>query len=1291
MQWHTYLLMLAMLALITLASSENIINIDPYATSGNQSLEHHLCSNSDQLQSNTVLLLPSGHYSIGRGGPCIISDINNLTIRGAATAENTVQVACTDEFFGRIFAFVNVTNLQFENFEITTCGAFIPESLGEFVNETNVVQFGDKQKAVILLIHIKNVYIHNVIMSRNFGYGIIAVNLQGDTSLDKVKVILTSYRDHPLCIGFETDLSCTGSGVFFLYTDPSPNATFSPVNSSLTITNCFFYRNSYRIPIVHYLSVYTVARSPFRTERITAIGGTGVSVVSGQRSYLLDTQVRDTIFSENEGQTSPLILFPFNNIRETSYLVQNCIFRNNYVRAPGRGGGIVFLLLVFVDALTTFPQYPDNLYTMLSVKDTEFYGNEAHIGGAIYLHMSPQNVTELQMYIYNTSFNRNIAQTGSALSANSIPTLFIPRSSEVLLEDITVTNNTFPTSLMTTTSTIDNSAALIFSLINNVTLAGRNDTGGSVLSYNSPGAVLVSGGKIYFRGHLEFSDNLSFRGGAIALFDYTLLHIFEGSRIKFMRNHALTNGGAIYANSIGTGALDVCVFQIVGSHRISTPEEVGLLDLNIKFESNYADIAGNSIYASPLYECAFSPEASTVMNQFDYNEQDLYDAVFDFIRTVPNGNEEVSSVPNRLSFCNQTIGIDYLSDLTSMLRTIPGKLFSVKLIPLDLKDTRVQSEMYAQLSNANFALGPTQNVQTHNGSNCTTVSFNIYGPESSTVQLFLYTHLGGAGLTVDVDVGYCPPGFELAVADNLLQCICSEYVMNVIQTTCNVNTYTINRPGTSWMGVANNNQSNVEWVTTCPIGYCNPDILDVDLEIPDQICDPGRTGVLCGQCQEGLSVVFGISACRECTNYWLFTIVVYAIVGILLVFALFILNFTVAKGTINGLIFYVNVVSINGGIIFESDASFVRVFVSLLNLELGFPICFYDGMTEAAKIGLQFVFPVYLLLLCLVLILLSRWSSKIQKITSCNSIAVLATLFYLSYGKLLRTVIDCFSFATLASEHGYKTIWLYDGNLQFFSGLHILLFLVACFVTLAFLIPYTLPLVFIKRVNAHTIRLKPLFDAYAGPFKDNYRHWFGFRLVILAAVCITYAITGADYQLLALTIESLLIIWFAVWQAYTQPYKNHAVGLLDLFFLLNFLTMSVWLLHLIDDVTPGAVTKRIGVVTLLVAVASAVTLGMLIYHILDQIYHVSPKARKRFDTFWQKATSVDCYQRFKQIKNMMLNNRKMTSEAYNPNNVIANSVELDTKEKSVTYSEVVVECRTQTFSQLREPVMSFSD
>ena len=62
------------------------------------------------------------------------------------------------------------------------------------------------------------------------------------------------------------------------------------------------------------------------------------------------------------------------------------------------------------------------------------------------------------------------------------------------------------------------------------------------------------------------------------------------------------------------------------------------------------------------------------------------------------------------------------------------------------------------------------------------------------------------------------------------------------------------------------------------------------------------------------------------------------------------------------------------------------VFLSVLNLGLGFPLCFYNGMSELWKAGLSLLFLFYLLTIVVVLIILSHFLLKLS-----NRIAELFT------------------------------------------------------------------------------------------------------------------------------------------------------------------------------------------------------------------------------------------------------------------------------------------------------------
>ena len=125
--------------------------------------------------------------------------------------------------------------------------------------------------------------------------------------------------------------------------------------------------------------------------------------------------------------------------------------------------------------------------------------------------------------------------------------------------------------------------------------------------------------------------------------------------------------------------------------------------------------------------------------------------------------------------------------------------------------------------------------------------------------------------------------------------------------------------------------------------------------------------------------------------------------GITLVALLLVLNMTVAVGTLNGLIFYVNVYA-NKSILFPfQETNFVPVFVSWLNLELGIDVCYFPGMDTFEKTWLQLALPAYIIFLVALVIIISSYSSIFANlIGKKNPVATLATLILLSYAKLLE-------------------------------------------------------------------------------------------------------------------------------------------------------------------------------------------------------------------------------------------------------------------------------------------------
>ena len=287
-------------------------------------------------------------------------------------------------------------------------------------------------------------------------------------------------------------------------------------------------------------------------------------------------------------------------------------------------------------------------------------------------------------------------------------------------------------------------------------------------------------------------------------------------------------------------------------------------------------------------------------------------------------------------------------------------------------------------------------------SSCTKLNYTIAFPTGNWCELILKLP---QVTPLEYSIFYirqlpCPLGFMKI--NGICQCYPSFKLFGI--TNCDINTQTILRPANTWSSAITNYSYYIS--QHCPFHYCIPYPFHLNLSTPDTQCQFNRSGLLCGQCQHGLSTVFGSSYCKQCSSLYLTLIIPIGIAGLLLVLLLFLLNLTVTDGSINAFILYVNIISINSTVFFphQHNVSPAYIFISLANLDLGIQTCFYNGMDDYAKMWLQLTFPFYLIFLATLLIITSRYSTTIQRLTANRALPVLATLFLLSYTKILRTV-----------------------------------------------------------------------------------------------------------------------------------------------------------------------------------------------------------------------------------------------------------------------------------------------
>ena len=473
---------------------------------------------------------------------------------------------------------------------------------------------------------------------------------------------------------------------------------------------------------------------------------------------------------------------------------------------------------------------------------------------------------------------------------------------------------------------------------------------------------------------------------------------------------------------------------------------------------------------------------------------------------------------------------------------------------------------------------------------CSMSNLTILATQEKWCALVLYDDEYG-GIKPAVFYVMLYPGCPMGFAKYGNKCDCDRVLGILFSFLCSINDRTILRPGNSWISATTNNNYSHSYTVCqiCPFDYCLPHSSHLHLSHPNSQCQFNRSGLLCGQCQQGLSAVFGSSQCVRCSNVYLLSVLLFAVLGMLLVFVLFAINITVTDGTINAFIFYVNIVSINGTIFFPLH-QFSYVVISIANLDLGIKTCFYNGMDDYAKMWLQLAFPLYLIMIAASLIIASRYSTRIQRLTARRALPVLATLFLLSYTKMLRTtcnVLFSYSRVVYLPNNNTELVWSVDANVAVFKIKFMILF-IACLVLFSIMIPFNVILIFTRFLFRFRLisKFKPLIDAYQGAYKDNCYYWIGLQLVMRA---IFLGLSSLDRNI-NLKVGIILISILAGVHGLARPFKSKFKNYQEFIWLTNLQVLQVLSFNITNIMTMY--------VNILVTIAMVHFSIIIVYHVM---------------------------------------------------------------------------------------------
>ena len=692
----------------------------------------------------------------------------------------------------------------------------------------------------------------------------------------------------------------------------------------------------------------------------------------------------------------------------------------------------------------------------------------------------------------------------------------------------------------------------------------------SNIARNRGGGVYAIDSLVNMTGLQNFVQNCAQYGGALA-FDYSSnLILSDPLQAHFVENDGL-EGGAIYYEDSFSRSQCIHVNSSVQQDTNCFFELTSKSDIQLSFVNNTASNAGTVLYGGSIDACKLYIGDSTrdscgnrVGEKFIYGDEviKLFNSILHIVskESKPsNKSSEISSDSLQLCFCRGT----NLECENQEIKTIRGKEFTLMAVIVGQNKGIIPSAVRTSLDNS-IQISASQRVQ-RTGKECTPTSYRL-SSDQNTTTLSLFPDgpcrdITGSRRGIHVSFLPCPDAFVLDGSE----CVCEERLLKYT-TNCSVDNDSIERGMSKfWMGAVYDNESFEGLIlhSSCPFDYCVTTPVSIKMDNLDVQCNHNHSGVLCGSCDDDFSIAFGTLHCLPCSNDYLALIIPFALAGVVLVAFLLLLQLSVAAGTINGLIFYANVVQINRYIFFPPETfNMLTIFIAWVNLDLGIETCFYDGMNTYAFTWLQFLFPFYVWFLMGLMIVLSHYFDMIAKALGKNPVAALATLFLLSYSKILRTVIVALSFTRLDyPDSTTKVVWLYDGNVPYFQRVdHIILGAFALAVLFILFLPYTFLLLgghWLLHYSDSVLfswlnKIKPFMDAYYAPYKKETHYWIGITLLVRCILFLIFAFNAlgnASVNLLAITsvMAGLAVLAWIHNQLYEKLYND----ILEASFILN--------------------------------------------------------------------------------------------------------------------------------------------
>ena len=1195
-----YLLLLLLFLSIQSGISQSIINV----TEENE-LEQFLCYNDPPVVGDTLVVLYTNitHYISGNVSFCMINTTYSLNITSNSSGPAIINCSThLHRLFTTGFSFINVHSLTLQRLVFAGCGGFLKNStIIDIINSTvSPFHFTQYQSAVLLFPHINNLLIENVTITSYYGFAILAINPMNATMNSLTINVSMGYFDSIIS-------KCTyiGSGALIVFTnDYITDSHTVIIKNSLITENIEDIRSQKYLKYPHYVQNY-----------YSILSAAGLTVLYTQTNYSAYVSILRTNFTKNHGALFFLLHY------KTSYgrtVFDEVSFVSNIAKLKS---SLSLLIMIDVSGVS----YP--LHFNHSVFDNNVLTPpELSHSSLVFISLyNPSFKSTVNITFSNSVFTEtNVTRAGSCIYATDTGTR--DKVLNIYLNNITAYNNFITNNYYDKTKT-----DIIKINAKELHINGLNN-----FSHNFGSIFDITNTIIYLNGQLNIIGNNGYMGTGFKVQGSSYFLLSNGLNATFINNTALTIGGAIYAI---TGddfhkSRYTCLFQ---------NNTKNITDIKMTFIDNTAAEAGSSIYSNNLYGCDWL---------YPY-----YPLHYNTILSFSSNHRNISIPPTSLCLCNVDPSCNAATNkynLSAFIR--PGQNIGLQLAAVYTYHYLVTQYVYAAVTFVMINLDTVHPVHSWqvsaNSANqallekqeCTSVTITLFKikNEVSPSSPAIIVSSGSLGLTLHgIQLLDCPIGFELNVTEG--KCVCSRLLHELsksnpsYQPDCSISSETdnsistITRTAIEWIGIANLSNGTVVFgaALNCFVycmykrGYSKFIVNDTNVAIASNdlgnslpLCIDNREGLLCSQCPPGYSVVFGSYECKQCSNWWRFTLIIYAVIGPLLIYLLYVLKLTLTTGSLNGIIFCLQLLG------FIDPPSVDKKAMNILlngwtNYDLSFPLCLYNGMTELWKYGLFTMYQVYLLSILLGIIVLSRFSVKISNKIANSSVQILVTVVHVSFSYLLTTIMEVFTPVTIYTNNTEEPmqVWFKYPTVEYGTDGHLVLMIITSLVVGPILGVYMTVLLAgrpLMRIN-YRIReyIRPVYEAIHAPYKRNKEFFFVSRLLIVILLYVIYTCLRGN-MLLGIAIASPILSVYIAVESIARPFKRMSLNIFNLC-LLSFLALiyGSGLYFMKSDHEDG--------LTIIIAISNAAIIasciGVIIMHIL-WVTGLLEKIKIKFRKYW---------------------------------------------------------------------------